>query len=68
MRRDVVTQVIVEYPDGCENFATKLEAERFINANLDEEEPVAAWLEEINGKKKYDYRLVDEAGEIHLLD
>ena len=34
MRRDVVTQIIVEYPSGCENFATRLEAERFINANL----------------------------------
>ena len=39
MRRDVVTQIIVEYPSGCENFATRLEAERFINANLEEEEP-----------------------------
>ena len=38
MRRDVVTQIIVEYPSGCENFATRLEAERFINANLEEEE------------------------------
>ena len=50
MRRDVVTQVIVEYSDGCENFATKLEAERFINANLDIEEPRAAWLEEKIGR------------------
>lgn len=68
MRRDVVTQVIVEYPDGYENFATKLEAERFINSNLDDEEPLAAWLEEVNGRKKYDYRLIEEEGEIHLLD
>ena len=68
MRRDVVTQVIVEYSDGCENFATKLEAERFINANLDIEEPRAAWLEEINGKKKYDYQLVEDGGEFHLVD
>lgn len=52
MRRDVVTQIIVEYPSGCENFATRLEAERFINANLEEEEPVAVWVEEVNGKKK----------------
>ncbi|MCD8339028.1 MAG: hypothetical protein LUC43_02345 [Burkholderiales bacterium] len=68
MRRDVVTQVIVEYPDRYENFATRLEAERFINANLDEEEPKAAWLEDMSGKKKYDYRLVEEGGEIHLED
>ena len=46
MRRDVVTQIIVEYPSGCENFATRLEAERFINANLEEEEPVAVWAQE----------------------
>ena len=52
MRRDVVTQIIVEYPSGCENFATRLEAERFINANLEEEEPVAVWVEEVNGKKE----------------
>ena len=57
MRRDVVTQIIVEYPSGCENFATRLEAERFINANLEEEEPVAVWVEEVNGKKKYDLHL-----------
>ncbi len=68
MRRDVVTQVIVEYSYGYENFATKLEAERFINANLSEEAPLAAWLEEVNGQKKYDYQLVEEDGEIHLVD
>lgn len=39
MRRDVVTQIIVEYPSGCENFATRLEAERFINANLEKKNP-----------------------------
>lgn len=68
MRRDVVTQIIVEYPDGCENFATKSEAERFINANLDIEEPVAIWVEEVNGKKKYDLSFVEEGGEIHIVD
>ena len=60
MRRDVVTQIIVEYPSGCENFATRLEAERFINANLEEEEPVAVWVEEVNGKKKYDLHFAEE--------
>lgn len=67
MRRDVVVQVIVEYDDGCENFATKFEAEQYINAHLDEEEPRAAWCEEINGKKKFDYQIVDEGGELHLV-
>ncbi len=68
MRRDVVTQIIVEYPSGCENFATRLEAERFINANLEEEEPVAVWVEEVNGKKKYDLHFAEENGEIHIVD
>ena len=67
MRRDVVTQIIVEYPSGCENFATRLEAERFINANLEEEEPVAVWVEEVNGKKKYDLHFADENVEFHLV-
>ena len=62
MRRDVVTQIIVEYPSGCENFATRLEAERFINAN------VAVWVEEVNGKKKYDLHFAEENGEIHIVD
>lgn len=66
MRRDVVTQVIVEYDDGCENFGSKLEAERYINANLDREVPKAAWCEEINGKKKYDYQIIEDGGEIRL--
>lgn len=51
MRRDVVTQVIVEYSDGCENFATKLEAERFINANLDIEEPELHGLRKLTARK-----------------
>ena len=68
MRRDVVTQIIVEYPSGCENFATRLEAERFINANLEEEEPVAVWVEEVNGKKKYDSTLPKKTEEIHIVD
>ena len=44
MRRDCVTQVIVEWPNGeFENFATPFEAERFINIELDElGEPSAA--------------------------
>ena len=68
MRRDVVTQIIVEYPSGSENSATRLEAERFINANLEEEEPVAVWVEEVNGKKKYDLHFAEENGEIHIVD
>lgn len=69
MRRDVVTQIIVEYPSGCENFATRLEAERFINANLEEEESRGGFgVEEVNGKKKYDLHFAEENGEIHIVD
>ena len=47
MRRDVVTEVIVDYGDFVENFATPLEAQDFINGNLEELDwPVAAWLED----------------------
>ena len=42
--------------------------ERFINANLEEEEPVAVWVEEVNGKKKYDLHVAEENGEIHIVD
>ena len=68
MRRDVVTQIIVEYPSGCENFATRLEAERFINANLEEEEPVAVWVEEVNGTKKNHPNFAEQNAEIHIVD
>ena len=70
MRRDVVTEVIVDYGDFVENFATALEAQSFINANYDElEAPVAVWLEDMNGRKKWDYQIYDDGtGEITLIE
>ncbi len=71
MRRDCVTQVIVCWPDGeIDNFATPFEAERYINAMLDElGEPEAAWLEDMKGNKKWDYAIVeDEDGVLRLCD
>lgn len=71
MRRDCVTQVIVDWCSGeWENFATPFEAERYINTMLDELDiPIAAWLEDMSGKKKWDYEIVeDETGYIHLVD
>ena len=70
MRRDVVTEVIVDYGDFAENFATVLEAKDFINTNLDELDwPVAVWLEDSNGRKKWDYRLVDDGtGGVELIE
>lgn len=55
MRRDVVTEVIVDYGEFTENFATVLEAKDYINSNLDELDwPISVWLEDSNGRKKWD--------------
>lgn len=69
MRRDVVTEVIVDYGDFVENFATPLEAQDFINGNLEELDwPVAAWLEDSIGRKKWDYQLTDDgSGGVELV-
>lgn len=70
MRRDLVVQVIVEYDDFWENFATPFEAESFINYNLDELDlPVSVRLEDMKGNVKWYYDLVeDEAGVYRLVD
>ena len=71
MRRDCVTQVIVDWGNGeWENFATPFEAEQYINAMLDElDTPRAAWLEDMLGNKKWDYEIVeDDAGILRLVD
>ena len=53
MRRDTVTQVIVDYGDFEENFATPYEAQQFITAYEDEYGlPRAAWLEDMSGHTK----------------
>ena len=50
MRRDLVVQVIVDYGDFWENFATAYEAESFINANIDELDlPLSVWLDDMRG-------------------
>ena len=70
MRRDLVVQVIVDYGDFWENFATAYEAESFINANIDELDlPLSVWLEDMRGNKKWDYDVVDDgSGTFHLVD
>ena len=71
MRRDCVTQVIVQWADGeIDNFATPFEAERYINAMLEELDlPVAAWLEDMEGNKKWDYDIIEgDDGVVHLVD
>ncbi len=68
MRRDVVTQVVLIYEDGIENFATRFEAERFIAANLPEL-PQSAVLEDMQGNQRAVYEVVlDAAGGVELLD
>lgn len=71
MRRDLVTQIIVEWSNGeIDNFATPFEAEYFINTMLDELGiPRHAWLEDMSGNKKWDYSIVeDDNGAVHLID
>lgn len=71
MRRDCVTQVIVQWADGeIDNFATPFEAERYVNAMLEELDlPVAAWLEDMKGNKKWDYDFIEgDDGVVHLVD
>lgn len=70
MRRDLVVQVILDYGEFVENFATPYEAECFINGNADELDiPVAAWLEDVRGNKKWDYDILDDgSGVFHLVD
>lgn len=71
MRRDCVTQVIVQWADGeIDNFATPFEAERYVNAMLEELDlPVAAWLEDMKGHKKWDYDIIEgDDGVVHLVD
>ena len=70
MRRDLVVQVIVDYGDFQENFATPYEAESYINGNIDELDlPVQAWLEDMHGHRKWDYDIIDDgSGVVHLVD
>ncbi len=69
MRRDVVTEVIVDYGDFVENFATELEAKEFIESNLGEFDlPIAVWLEDSNGRKKWEYSIIEDGtGGIELI-
>lgn len=68
MRRDLVVQVIVQYDDFWENFATLFEAESFINSNLDELDlPVMVRLEDMKGNVKWYYDLVEDEGGVYRL-
>ena len=68
MRRDLVVQVIVQYDDFWENFATPFEAENFINSNLDELDlPVMVRLEDMKGNVKWYYDLVEDEGGVYRL-
>jgi hypothetical protein len=67
MRRDVVTEVFVQFDDGVENFATRFEAERFLDSCGDE--PRAAWLEDAQGQVLARYRITrTPEGGVALLD
>lgn len=70
MRRDTVTQVIVQWGNGeWDNFGTPLEAEQYINYMLEEwGVPVAAWLEDMKGNKKWDFLIVEDSSGIIRLE
>lgn len=69
MRRDLVVEVILDYSGQCENFATTLEAEEFMQDNYEEYgPPTSAWLEDTHGNRKWNYDIVESApGDLHLV-
>ncbi|HBN74170.1 MAG TPA: hypothetical protein DD376_05645 [Sutterella sp.] len=61
MRRDLVVQVVLDYGDFVETFATPYEAESYLNANIDELDiPIRAWLEDLRGNVKWTYDIFDD--------
>ena len=70
MRRDLVVQVVLDYGDFVETFATPYEAESYLNANIDELDiPIRAWLEDLRGNVKWTYDIFDDdSGLFHLFE
>ena len=71
MRRDCVTQIIVDWGNGeWENFATPFEAEQYINAHARRaRRPQSRLARGHAGNKKWDYEIVeDDNGLIRLVD
>ncbi len=61
MRRDLVVQVILDYGEFQESFATPFEAESFLNVNVEELGlPTGAWLEDLRGNLKWRYDILDD--------
>ena len=68
MRRDLVVQVILDYGEFWESFATPYEAECFLSSNADEfDVPLAAWLEDLRGNKKWDFDVIDDGSGVFRL-
>ncbi len=68
MRRDVVTEVILDYGDYEEACATELEAANFIEENLDELGlPQQVWLQDTSGRKKWFYEVIESDSGIELI-
>ncbi len=68
MRRDLVTQVILDYGEFQEDFATPHEAETFLNTNVDELGiPSDAWLEDLRGNLKWRYDILDDGSGLFRL-
>lgn len=68
MRRDLVVQVVLDYGEFVETFATAYEAESYINTNVDElDVPVRAWFEDLRGNVKWTYDILDDDAGIFRL-
>ena len=63
-----MVQVVLDYGEFVETFATAYEAESYINTNVDElDVPVRAWLEDLRGNVKWTYDILDDDAGIFRL-
>lgn len=68
MRRDVVTQIIVEYPSGAKTSPPVWKPNGSLTRIWKKKSLWRFGLREVNGKKKYDLHFAEENGEIHIVD
>lgn len=63
-----MVQVVLDYGEFVETFATAYEAKSYINTNVDElDVPVRAWLEDLRGNVKWTYVILDDDAGIFRL-
>lgn len=68
MRRDVVTEVVLDYGDHEEACATEVEAAAVIEENLEELGlPERVWLQDTSGRKKWYYDVIEGGSGVELV-